>query len=85
MDADLVVRNAEACWHMMESCAPSLLNVSRVSLAFISNEAVFRMVLRAHGTLTQTAAVLQMVHVRERAFGGELLNQIRTRLRSVGE
>ena len=70
MDANLVARNAEACWHMMETCAPSLLSISRVVLKFIPNEPIVRMVLRAHTTLTQTASVLQMVHIRERCFEG---------------
>ena len=70
MDANLVARNAEACWHMMETCAPSLLSISRVVLKFIPNEPIVCMVLRAHATLTQTASVLQMVHIRERCFEG---------------
>ena len=68
MDAELMEVNAEACWHLMETCVPSLLNLSRVSIKSIDLECVLRSTMRAHSTITQTAAVLQIVHVRDSAL-----------------
>ena len=68
MDAELMMANAEASWHMMDLFAPSLLNISRVAFKFVAVEPVLRAVLRAQTTFTQVAAILQIVPVRNMAL-----------------
>jgi uncharacterized protein YigA (DUF484 family) len=49
----------------METCSGSLLKLSSLVLKSVHLEPVFRRMLRAHASLLQAAAVLQMVHARD--------------------
>jgi hypothetical protein len=67
-DEALMVVNAEECWKLMKTCAPSLMKVSRVAFTVVESKPLVRAMAQAASSMTQAATVLSLVKVRDMSF-----------------